>query len=101
MLLLLCFFGMFGYDWSMSEAPEESLQKEFEHFKNIRESLMQEHRDRWVVIKGEKVLGPVDTFRDAQVIGAQAFGAEPFFVGQLVPDKHNRIATPYFAHAAG
>lgn len=85
----------------MSDTPEDTLQKEFETFKRLRDSLMKEHRDRWVVIKGEKVLGPVDTFRDAQVIGIEAFGREPFFAGQLVPHGHNRIATPYFSHAAG
>jgi hypothetical protein len=59
------------------------LQKEIETYNTQLPDLLA-HESKFVLIKGEEVVGFYDTYGDAMNAGYQAFKLEPFLVRRIV-----------------
>jgi hypothetical protein len=60
------------------------LQTELETYARERAGLLAKAKDQFVLIKGEEVVGTFFSYEDALKRGYERFGAEPFFVKQIV-----------------
>lgn len=59
------------------------LTKETETYQNNKEDLLRESSGKFVLIKGEKIIGVYDTRNDAIKIGIDKFGNSPFLVKKI------------------
>jgi hypothetical protein len=66
-------------------APGSQIEAEWNCFRRERPRLLAEgHEGRWVLIKGEEIVGVFDTWREARRAGLQQFGLVPMLVQQLL-----------------
>jgi len=65
---------------------EKPLDQELATYAREREHLEREHRDKFVLIHRDDVVGVYDTFDTAADEGIRRFGKEPFMVRQVGRD---------------
>ena len=68
------------------EAPPRSpIKAEWDFFRRERPRLLAEgHEGRWVLIKGEEIIGIFDSFREARSAGTRRYGLAPMLVQQIL-----------------
>ena len=59
------------------------LEKEREYFKKQRDEWLSRHAGKFVLIKGEELIGVFDTQQEALTEGARRFGTASFLVRQV------------------
>ena len=65
------------------------LKSELETYERRRETLLVQAEGKWVLIRGDQVVGTFDTNMDAVADGYRRFGNVPFMVKQIL-----RVETP-------
>jgi hypothetical protein len=61
-----------------------NLQVELSHYQKSRPTLMSS-AGKFVLIKGEEVVGVYDSYEDALKFGYEKFGLDPFLVKRIAP----------------
>ncbi|HUY58273.1 MAG TPA: hypothetical protein VMV16_01060 [Solirubrobacteraceae bacterium] len=61
-----------------------ALEPENNYFDTHRAELLKQHRNEFVLIHGDDVIGAYATFDAAYTAGVQALGIEPFLVRQVL-----------------
>jgi hypothetical protein len=67
--------------------PFVGFDEERKIYQNIKDQLLQVASEKFVVIVGSEVIGPIDRFEDALKAGYRRFGAGPLFVRQILADE--------------
>ena len=64
---------------------EESivLEVELRFFESKKEEWLEKHRGRYVLIKGEELMGVFTSLEDAYNEGVKQYGNQPFFIKQV------------------
>ena len=62
---------------------KESLELEIKTFESNKASLLDSSPGKFVLIKGEEIVGTYDTQKDAIKVGIDKFGNEPFLVKEI------------------
>jgi hypothetical protein len=64
--------------------PDSPLKVEWELFRRERPRLLAEgHEGRWVLVKGQELVGVFDTWEEAGRVGVQKFGVVSMLVQQI------------------
>ena len=79
-------------------AANNSFEVEMTTYHQHLDALLREHQGKFVVIQGQKILGPFDTYPDALQAGYNAFGLGSFLVKPIT--AHEKIETIFQAQAA-
>jgi len=66
---------------------KDLLIREFNYYNKIRENLNSEHKEGFVVIKDQKILGVWNDRGDALKAGLEKFGDVPFLVKDINNNK--------------
>jgi len=66
-----------------------ALEEEIEYFERNKAKLLADHREKFVVILGERLLGAYDTVENAYNAGIQAFGDRQFLVRKVTSADQN------------
>ena len=61
-----------------------SLFKEAETYEKNKENLLRDYTGKYVLIKGDKIIGVYDTRNDAIKVGIDKFGNTPFLVKKIL-----------------
>jgi hypothetical protein len=69
------------------------LETELAYYKAHRDEWLSSHRDRFVVVKGQKLIGVFNSQDDALRAGARLFGLDSFLVKQ-VTDSDKPVSIP-------
>jgi hypothetical protein len=65
--------------------PDSPLKTEWELFRRERPRLLAEgHEGRWVLVKGEAIIGLFDSGDEAYNVGLERFGVVPMLVQQIL-----------------
>jgi hypothetical protein len=64
-----------------------TLKKEIETFEKNKEKLLGEARGRFVLIKGDEIVGDFGSYDDALLEGYRQFGNVEFFVKEVREDE--------------
>ncbi len=59
------------------------LEKERKYFENNRAEWLAKHSDKFILVKGEELIGIFNTQQEALIEGARRFGTESFLVRQV------------------
>jgi hypothetical protein len=59
------------------------LETELAYYKAHRDEWLKSHRDRFVLVKGEQLIGTFDTQEQALRAGAQRFGLDSFLIRRV------------------
>ncbi len=62
------------------------LEKEFQYFRNHQKDLVQQHSGKFVVIKGEEVIGVYETEMQAYTETKKVHEPGTFLIQQCLPD---------------
>lgn len=73
--------------------PYSVLEKEIEAYERNLEDWLRQYKDRFVLVKGEKLIGVFNTTDEALSEGARQFGLESFLVRQ-VKEEEEKISVP-------
>lgn len=60
---------------------------EREHYKKWKPSLLMSFKDKYVVVKGEAIIGPYETAADAEKFGYKYFGYGPIYIKQVLEEE--------------
>jgi len=60
-----------------------TLEQELQHFESIKNELLQNHRGKFALIKGDEFVGAFDTPDNAYRSGIEQFGKELFLVKRI------------------
>ncbi len=60
------------------------LKEELKTYEDNKAELLKSDRSKFVLIKGDKIIGIYDTYNDAIKIGIDKFGNVPFLVKQIL-----------------
>lgn len=72
------------------------LDTERKTFVERHSELLSEHPGKFVVIKGDQLIGAFDTIDNALVEGARRFGLQPFLVRQVTQTVSETLDIPAF-----
>ena len=75
----------------MSQAQESTLHVEIATFNRRRDELEQHHMHKWVLIRGEDLVGTFDTLENAARAAARRFGRGPYLIRQVGADEKPRL----------
>jgi hypothetical protein len=65
--------------------PDSPIKTEWDFFCRERPRLLAEgHEGRWVLIKGEEIVGLFDTRQEARAVGLERFGVVSMLVQQIL-----------------
>jgi len=62
------------------------LETELRYFEKNRDKFLADHKDKFVLIKGECCHGVYDDDKSAYEAGVDLFGTEPFLIKQVLPE---------------
>jgi hypothetical protein len=80
------------------ECVAEVLELELKTFEEKRLTLLAEHEGKFVLIKGDQIIGTFESQQDAIAVGYREFGNVAFLVKQISPsDIPINILTPFLA----
>ncbi len=72
----------------MAAAPPTRLSVETQLYETQKTKWLQTHRDKFVVIKGQSLLGFFDSFHQAYTAGVAEYGMDiDFLVKRIVPQE--------------
>lgn len=72
------------------------LDQEIKYYEAQREKLLATDRDKFVLIKGEKVIGIYDSEAAAYTEGLNEIGNEPFLIKQITDQDGDTVTLPAF-----
>lgn len=75
----------------MMSQETHPLKSEYEFYVKNKGSLLEKFAIKFIIIKGEEVLGPFDTDADAYKAGLLKYGAVPFFITRVQKDDEKAI----------
>lgn len=87
----------------MSEARDSALRVEIATFNRRRDELERRHMHKWVLIRGEDLVGTFDTLENAARTAARRFGRGPYLIRQVGADEKVHLPSSVMfasAHAA-
>lgn len=61
----------------------KELKKELEFFESKKQEYLKSYKDKFVLIKGDKLIGVFDKVEDAYKKGIEEFGNTPFLIKQV------------------
>lgn len=79
----------------------EELKAEREYFDAQRAELLKDQKDKFLLIKGQRLVGTFTTFKEAYERGVSEFGQEPFLVKQLVEHEAREIQPALYLGLVG
>jgi hypothetical protein len=62
-------------------------EKELRYYKTHKDELLKSHPNKFLVIKGDRLLGPYNTDKDAYEAGLQEFGNVPFLIKKVTKEE--------------
>jgi len=72
----------------MAESPQpEVLHVELAYFERIKPDLLQHHRGKFALIKGEELVGTFTKRDEAYEAGVKKFGNVPMLIREIVPQE--------------
>jgi flagellar hook-associated protein FlgK len=71
------------------------LGQELQTLEREKERLLQTSRDRYVLVKGEKIVSSFDSEEEALSDGYERFGTDPFLVEQVTEDVMVVYSRPF------
>lgn len=77
----------------MKQEEKNVLGQELEFFESQREEFLKTYKDRFVLIKGKKLIGSYTTEEEAYQAGVEKFENTPFFI-RKVTEKDESISLP-------
>jgi hypothetical protein len=72
------------------------LDTERQYFQDHQEELLKAHPGRFVIIRGQRVVGAFDTLEDALSFGTKEFGLSPFLI-RRTDERPSEICIPALA----
>ncbi|MEK6915563.1 MAG: hypothetical protein AABW89_03420 [Nanoarchaeota archaeon] len=63
---------------------EKKLDTEIKIYEENKQNLLKSDRGKFVLIKGNLIIGTYDTYDDAVKVGIDKFGNKPFLVKQIL-----------------
>lgn len=75
----------------MEKPSEILLEKELKFFESKKAEWLKKYKDKFALIKGEKLIDVFDTFGDAYKEGVKRYGNQPFFIKKI--SEEERIET--------
>jgi hypothetical protein len=73
------------------QSQEHPLQSEYDYYLRNKADLVLKYNGKFIVIKGEEVLGSFDTDADAYKAGLLRFGVVPFFITRVLADNEKNV----------
>ncbi len=70
------------------------LEQERKYFDRKRREFVSQHLGKFVLIKGNKLVGSFNTVEEALAEGARQFGLEPFLVRQISKNGEHDLNIP-------
>ena len=64
-----------------------ALERELQHFENIKDELLKHYEGKAVVIHGETVIGVWDTEESAYIKGVELLGTKPFLLKRVLVEE--------------
>jgi len=64
----------------------ETIQAELKHFAAQKSEWLKNHRGKFVLVKGEELIGVFDAPESALSEGARRFGLEPFLIRRVATE---------------
>ena len=74
---------------------DEILAEELKTYAEKKEELVRQHNGKYVLIKGNGIVGIFDSKEDATIIGIQKFGNTPFLVRKIEEVEQGQNYTSY------
>lgn len=65
-----------------------ALEKELKYYQDHLDELLQHYEGKFVLIKGEQLVGAFDDPRDAYEEGVKRFGNTPFLIKRVQKEEH-------------
>lgn len=72
---------------------EPMLEKEFQYYLANQDEFLKKHLGKFLVIKGESIVGVFETEIDAYLFGIDKFEPGTFLIQQCLPGKDNYTQT--------
>lgn len=72
------------------------LDSERQFFQDHQEELLKAHPGRFVIIRGEQLVGAFDTVEDALSVGTKEFGLSPFLI-RRTDERTSEVCIPALA----
>ena len=72
------------------------LDQEIKYYESQRETLLASDQDKFVLIKGEKIIGIYDSEAAAYSGGLNQIGNEPFLIKQITGQDGDTVTLPAF-----
>jgi len=69
---------------------EHPLEKEYQYFEKNKADLLSQYKDKFALIKDEKLAGTFDTDQDAYKAGLALFGNVPFLIVRIQENEEKR-----------
>ena len=64
-----------------------ALEKERQHFAQLKHGLLENHRGKYALIHGAKLIDILDSQENAYVVGIELIGAQPFLIQHIVEEE--------------
>ena len=72
------------------------LEREINFFTENKDAWLEEHPQKFVLVRGDKLIGVFDTLSDALTAGSRMFGLDHFLIRQ-VTEREDEIRIPAFS----
>jgi len=76
-----------GISMSSPFGAKMALEKELERYTKMKPELLKNHKDKFVLIRGEEFIGAYDSAENAYTEGVKRFGREPFLVKKVTEQE--------------
>lgn len=73
----------------MASATVMPLKEEIQYFEKNKAKLLADHEGKFVVIRGDHLLGAYDTVENAYNAGIKAYGDQQFLVRKATASEHD------------
>lgn len=78
----------------MTDAEKTPLAVEIAYYAEIKDSLLKEHENKFVLIKGRQNFGIFSSFADAHKKGLEEFGVDDFLIQDIRKEEIVNIYSP-------
>jgi hypothetical protein len=68
-----------------------TLQSEYDFYNKNKADLVQKYSGKFIVIRGEEIIGPFDTDADAYKAGLLKFGIVPLFITRVLSEEERSV----------
>lgn len=71
----------------MQNVSTNVLKKELDFYHKNKEQYLKTHKDKFLLIKEEELVGAFDSQEEAYKVGVEKFGSEAFLIRQVVSEE--------------